>query len=45
VSTQSKLIGTGVYNKERDRLVRKIEKAQLLFSIKKYLANYFKIGM
>jgi len=45
VSTQSKLIGTGVYNKERDRLIRKMGKAQLLFSIKKYLANYFKIGM
>jgi hypothetical protein len=45
VSIESKLIGEALYNKERDRLIRKMDKAQLLFSIKKYLAKYFKKGL
>jgi hypothetical protein len=44
-STYSELIGEALYNEERDRLLRKIDKEQMLFSSKRYLAKYFKINM
>ena len=42
VSDESELIGEALYNKKRDKLIRKMDKEQLLFSSKKYLSKHFK---